>query len=1292
MRSENSSADNAANSAGQAPTFMGDLKTLYEAAGGGAGLTYTRLVDDAKELGFEVSKTNLNAWLSKNPPTKLSHVEYVLRVLIPFLKKRAALRSPGYAQITEASWGARLAAAQKVSKSGQGGRGTRVHAASRGRLLGGPSQALRDVLPPEFVGREEELAALEAFVKAPDGAPAYLWWQAGPWAGKTALLSWFAARCLPAGVDVAHYIIAGRLGTDRRDGFVRTIKEQLDPTAGPRRRPAIDPGRPDLDPLYAAAAAECAGRDRRLVLIVDGLDEDADAGPDETGIAGLLPKDPPSGMRVIVAGRPHPRVPMKLATDHPLRDPSVVRLLSASPAAAVIRDAALTELRTLLDDPLGQRLLGLLVSARGALTGADLAELTDTTPHKVQNKLRGVVGRSLAPTRTDLLPLDARIEAEAEAGRQTFVLAHIELHTTARAELGRRFLAARTGELHDWAREYQDEDWPHDTPNYLLTGYTHLLHENRDTERLAALVLDPRRQLRLVQRAGPDVAVRQLDLVTPPQAKRTPPLGPTAAAAASREMLLAHFQPLPASVAGTVARLGDARRARALAGASGHAVDKARNLARVARVLRAMDDGQAADTAREAGQWARRALREADRLGYMADEAEAAAGQAALALLETARPPGHGDPQDAGTHGRQVTDSHPVPAPKVAALDVSRDRQGLYEDGLALLRSLHGTGTARNQTWAQAACLLEPDHPDQARELLDEMEEQAEELAAEDPAEVTAAAGAIHLWQTVADTAPDRADRLLDRILAHAEEVWSAAPTLEHISTLAAAASLAAQSRPTQAQQLINAACRHVEHVLAPDAAPLSSPDAFHIEFGFQHTVTLLSQALTDVGTSPTLATRVLKLAERALPAEPDLEEQLPGDEGEEEAFTQAAELADEAFRLAGHGANQAAEHHLERSLALLPVTGPGTGRSPAWLPDLAGALIRTDPATDTQPLLDLVQHPADRVQIHAALAMAHTDAHQPAAARRHAQEASRAAARAATPDRNWPYAAQALACASEVQAAVDLIEQHQKPDSTAKRSAWRQTDRAARIAVATELATHAPQAAGELILPLLTRLEASRHAIRSQGRLASLAELLPAAAHLPPEPQQLLKAMTEQASAQLSRNSPHLWQPEDVLVHAFLRIEAGEDPGLQLNWLTHDMTSRGPEYFPTPALALLHAALGDNHTAVQVAKQPTAPHLQAAALTTVASHLAHIPVRPHPMPDPTGTIHFTRAVQHLALNISPLPPDHEASAKALHLLLTTTGWHHAIQTLHARSPEAITAIRDITITHLHASPTPQRH
>ncbi len=1243
---EKSSADAAESIVGPETPFAEILRRLYEAAGGGTdALRLRQLVEHAARCGRKLTERRFSDWLNGQTVPRKENGYYVRDKLIPYLEELAEKRTPGHRRRPPAAWQALLDAAQARSKSGQGGRGPRVDAASRGILLKGASQTLTDVFPLDFVGREEELAELEAFATAPDGAPQYLWLQAGPWAGKTALLAWFAAQRLPAGVDAAHYFIVGRLGTNVREGFVRVVGEQLASAAGLRRPPAVDPEAPDLGPLYEAAARARATRHRRLLLIVDGLDEDADA--DQTGyrIAGLLPKHPPHGMRVIVAGRHHPHVPLDLVSDHPLRSPGVVvRRLTDSPAARIIRDSAMQELKALVKDPaVGRRLLGLLASAQGALSGQDLADLIGIPPLEVEEKLRSVVGRSMAPTRVDLLPLDARLQAEVDAGLQTFILAHTELQKAAVTALGRTTIAACTMQLHAWADGFRAEGWPEDTPNYLLTGYTRLVRENADTGRLADLVLDPRRQLRLAERSGPDVALADLDFVTP--SSPSPSLSTAARASASRELLVPHVRPLPGAISRTIARLGDARRARNLALASGSAAAKADNLAGVAHVLAAIGNKQAAQTARDAAHWARTALTATGSRDYATDEAEAAAGQAALALLATEQ----------------------------------------ERDGLVLLRSTRGSSTARNEAYAEAARMLPSHRP----ELLDDLEEQAETLAAEAEALEGDGTGAValELWATVAAADDTRVNRLYDRVLEHAHAVWEAAPTLAKVAVLAATASFLSQARPQEATDLVSTACRHIASTVLGDV-PLTAADAFHLEFDFRHTLAALARArddvgaVTDVGAVGEEFDDVLARMEALLPSEqtfPDASDDNDASEGEQ--------LADEAFRLADQGDDSEAERCLEQALVLLPSAGTATGHAPVWLPDLAGALVRAEAAGDLEALLELAQSPADRTQAHAAVALAYADTGQCAKARKHAREAALGAALRSAPNSHWPFAAQALAAAGDAEAALALIEQQRPPADRSRRAEWRKTDRSTRVAVAAELGPSHPQMSTDLLLPLLEQLHAGRAAPRSQGLLVRLAELLPATPHSLGRSQELTSEVKAEALNRMTRGGPPTWQPEEVLVHALLRIGDGHDPGRQLNWLELDMRHRGTVHFPVAALAVLHAALGDAEAAESVAGRLPDPRRRAAALSAVARHFTRIPARPLPGTDPARTDPFTRNIEHLALTVTPsVSADRRTAVHFLSQALNTSGWYHGLPVLAQVEPRAISPVRDILLVHTRAA------
>ncbi len=171
-------------------------------------------------------------------------------------------------------------------------------------------EQVRQIAPAELVGRETELAELADFCLAPDEVGAYRWWRAPKRAGKSALMSWFTLHP-PPGVRVVSFFVTGRLaGQDHRGAFVDVVLEQLaELLAEPL--PAFLPEttrEAHLVGMLAEAAELCRSRGERLVLLVDGLDEDrGSAGPHS--IAALLPAHPAAGLRVVVSGRPNPPPP-----------------------------------------------------------------------------------------------------------------------------------------------------------------------------------------------------------------------------------------------------------------------------------------------------------------------------------------------------------------------------------------------------------------------------------------------------------------------------------------------------------------------------------------------------------------------------------------------------------------------------------------------------------------------------------------------------------------------------------------------------------------------------------------------------------------------------------------------------------------------------------------------------------------------------------------------------------------------------------------------------------------------
>jgi hypothetical protein len=255
-----------------------------------------------------------------------------------------------------------------------------VHLVSAPVTRSGYRQQVRRIAPGVLEGREAELAELAMFCSG-DAEYRWMWWQGPAWSGKSALMAWFVLHP-PPGVRMVSFFITSRwAGLNDRVAFVDVVLEQLAEAAGQPMPGFLTEATREshLLEMLEEAAQVCRDEGQRLVLVVDGLDEDrgVTVGPEAHSIAALLPARLPEGLRVVVAGRPSPPVPADVPDDHPLREPGIVRRLSPSSHAQVIRSEAQRELKQLLGGtPAEQDLLGLVAAAGGGLSSADLAELT----------------------------------------------------------------------------------------------------------------------------------------------------------------------------------------------------------------------------------------------------------------------------------------------------------------------------------------------------------------------------------------------------------------------------------------------------------------------------------------------------------------------------------------------------------------------------------------------------------------------------------------------------------------------------------------------------------------------------------------------------------------------------------------------------------------------------------------------------------------------------------------------------------------------------------------------------
>ncbi|MER6580090.1 hypothetical protein [Nonomuraea sp. NPDC001023] len=424
-------------------------------------------------------------------------------------------------------------------------------------------EQVEQIFPWPLVGREAELAELAAFCTGDHHDGGYMWWQGEAWAGKTALMATFVLHP-PPNVRVVSFFITGRyIAHSGCRVFLDLVIEQLAELLGqPMPAPLNEATRQGwFARLLKEAAAACLHRGERLVLVVDGLDEDRGVmvGPDVQSIAALLPAMPADGLRVVVTGRPYPPVPSDVPARHPLRDPSIVRMLKPSPEAEGIREVAERELdRLLFGTDSARDLLGLVVAAGGGLSVNDLAEIAGLAPFVVDRQLRAVSGRTFTSRDSTW---------RSQGSGKVLMLAHEELHSTAIDALGEVALGGYRELIHAWADGYRARGWSAGTPEYLLRGYHRMLLATGDLPRLVACATDRDRLDRMLDMSGGDAAalaeiVNCQDVVC---SQENADLRTMLVLARTREFLADRNAHIPTGLPAVWSALGNHTRAEALA-------------------------------------------------------------------------------------------------------------------------------------------------------------------------------------------------------------------------------------------------------------------------------------------------------------------------------------------------------------------------------------------------------------------------------------------------------------------------------------------------------------------------------------------------------------------------------------------------------------------------------------------------------------------------------------------------------------------------------------------------------
>jgi WD40 repeat protein len=377
------------------------------------------------------------------------------------------------------------------------------------RGLDRPTPAYRATLreihsrTPHLLGRQAEVAEIRAFATGPAG---YLWLTGEMWSGKTALLAEVVVAAAPERTDVVAYFLSRREADAHSGRFLAAIIPQLSYLLD-EAPPAVASIELFRD-LWHRATARAARLRRKLLLVVDGMDEDIR--PQELpSVASLLPGSlGPSG-HVLVASRPQHPLPADVPAGHPLRSVEHVPLQAATEAAdlSVLAFAELDALIGGADRDVAADVLGLLAVAGGPLTVEDLVALSSAgraTRENWAGRVRQFVTRQAARS----------LEKVGSATRPSYQFAHESLLATA--------LRTAAPDLPDlrlrfdrWADTWREAGWPvadrTGTPRYLFQAYPTTLPGS--TGRLRALAEDIGWVSAAIREVGIDQTLAHLALV-----------------------------------------------------------------------------------------------------------------------------------------------------------------------------------------------------------------------------------------------------------------------------------------------------------------------------------------------------------------------------------------------------------------------------------------------------------------------------------------------------------------------------------------------------------------------------------------------------------------------------------------------------------------------------------------------------------------------------------------------------------------------------------------------------------
>jgi nucleoside phosphorylase/tetratricopeptide (TPR) repeat protein len=340
-----------------------------------------------------------------------------------------------------------------------------------------------DIAPVALLQREAELQALADICESASGWHLF---KAEAYSGKSSLLSWFFLHP-PENAWMAGFFIVGRIYSQSdSDSFTESMAQQLEDYLDPSQMAGASQSfKKTVAELLGEVAGIALKNGKKLILLIDALDEDKSESREKPSILSLLPKIEIPNLVVILSSRPMPDIQKDphLPDMHPVRN-CTVHSLEILQLSKDFKARAEEELRWLYDtNSKSADTIALLAVANGALTVEDLSEMTAQLPIEASRIFHNSTGRTFAYKEQKKTPLSLSTET-------AYMLGHADLQEQALEGFVGRSSDRYLSIIDSWCDGFKEKGWPDDTPLYLLTDYLGLLSENSRWDRLSLILSD----------------------------------------------------------------------------------------------------------------------------------------------------------------------------------------------------------------------------------------------------------------------------------------------------------------------------------------------------------------------------------------------------------------------------------------------------------------------------------------------------------------------------------------------------------------------------------------------------------------------------------------------------------------------------------------------------------------------------------------------------------------------------------------------------------------------------------